>query len=165
MNTLPRTRPAVLVRGKFRAGRPIPTSVGFSTMDRVVGPGLCLPTNSKCYATTFQGRAGPPDPPRVRTGAPGIRTRRTGCRALPRHPYQSPVTPGTHPPHAGSGSRGHLHCAPVGPAVSNPKEGSRSARRSDPTPGPKDKVQMRRVLGIRLFQKQCRRYDGKYSPE
>jgi hypothetical protein len=51
-------------------------------------------------------------------------------------------------PRVGSGTRGHLHCVPFGPAVSNPRECSRSARRSDPTPGPKDKVQMRWALGI-----------------
>ena len=52
-----------------------------------------LPSNSKCYAPALSGRAGPPDPPRTSIGAPGIRTRRTGCRALP----QALVTPGTHP--------------------------------------------------------------------
>jgi hypothetical protein len=36
----------------------------------------------------------------------------------------------------------------LGPAVSNPREGSRSARRSDPTPAPKDKVPRRWGLGM-----------------
>jgi hypothetical protein len=49
---------------------------------------------------------------------------------------------------AGPLPRGHLHCVPVGPAVSNPREGSRSARRSDPTQGTKDKVPRRWALGI-----------------
>ncbi len=31
---------------------------------------MSFPTNSKAYATMFQGRAGPPDPPRVCTCAP-----------------------------------------------------------------------------------------------
>ncbi len=134
--------------------RLMPTSVCFSTMDRVVGLGLCLPTNSKGYPTAFQGRAGPPDPPRNRTGAPGIRTRRTGCRALPcrRFPSASYFPANTHQ-RAGSGTSGHFHCVPVGPAVSNPKEGSRSARRSDPTPGPRDKVQRRWALGIRDWRR------------
>jgi len=78
-------------------------------------------------------------------------SRRLGCGFLA-SAYPSsqstpaPVTPSTHPPtrgfrnHGSSGRagpwpRGHLHCVPVGPAVLNPREGSRSARRSDPIPG------------------------------
>ncbi len=50
-----------------------------------------------------------------------------GCSSVPPWAGPAPVAPGTHPPHAGSGTGGHLHCVPVGPAVSNPREGSRSA--------------------------------------
>jgi hypothetical protein len=62
-----------------------------------VGRGFCVPTNSKGHATMFQGRAGPPDPPRTHTSAPRIRTRRTGCRALPHCP-SSPASYSRHTP-------------------------------------------------------------------
>ncbi len=101
-----------------------------------------LPSNSECDAVDV-----------CQVGR-GLRTRRAsraarrGRRALPFDPSQPQLLPNHTRRCAGSGTMGHLRCAPVGPAVSNPKEGSRSARRSDPTPGPKDKVQMRWALGI-----------------
>jgi hypothetical protein len=101
-----------------------------------------LPSNSKCDAVDV-----------CQVGR-GLRTRRAsraarrGRRALPFDPSQPQLLPAHTRRCAGSGTMGHLRCAPVGPAVSNPQVGSRSARRSDPTPGPKDKVQMRWALGI-----------------
>jgi hypothetical protein len=81
--------------------------------------------------------------------------------------FTAPVTPSTHPPmrgfrdygssgRAGPLPRGHLHCVPVGPAASNPRECSRLGRRSDPNPGPKDKVPRRWALGITVWRASLR---------
>ena len=127
--------------------------------------GLCLPSNSSYGGGASLwfgqgarasrpsrskpiGRMPMPHPNDLGCGRPArVVFRKTGETPVPLG-FAAPVTPQPHPPRAGSGTRGHLHCVPVGPAVSNPREGSRSARKSDPTPGPEDKVPRRWALGL-----------------
>ena len=105
--------------------------------------GLGRPPKTGGYRGEDEGRSSPP-PNRTRRQTKWDRTRRV---VKPRERRSKKVENSVRSAHtnvlllfdygssgrAGPLPRSHLHCVPVGPAVSNPRECSRSARRSDPT--------------------------------